>query len=332
MRRPEAKRVGAKPILKDGTKWPCFTVHEAPSLQPTKTVSGPGAMDTIMSMIQDIPKLLADPKLKGSQGRMESDTSAAIANEAVAANQAPPERTTVHIPTLTNGAIQLRQVLQDADLVSKEVYIIWENNHMAQSSGLIPLMETMHSQGKLIYRADVEGSKGNTALSKAFAVNELPSLFVFHKMKVVKKVSGLEGVQVELRSQARSSVTLQPESLTSRPSTISQTEPNKQHNGTISTSIGSIFDPPEGKGNKSGATKMLNDGRVVHFYPKMPCLRCGCPWWTSDDWDARCIRCKWDCERDGYDDDSRPLPGYKDKWTKFVNAIKEGKAPAWKGT
>ena len=27
--------------------------------------------------------------------------------------------------------------------------------------------------------------------------------------------------------------------------------------------------------------------------------RCGCPWWTSDEWDARCIRCGWDCESSG---------------------------------
>lgn len=26
-------------------------------------------------------------------------------------------------------------------------------------------------------------------------------------------------------------------------------------------------------------------------WPRMPCLRCGCPWWLGEDWDARCARC-----------------------------------------
>lgn len=56
-----------------------------------------------------------------------------------------------------------------------------------------------------------------------------------------------------------------------------------------------------------------------------PC-RCGCPWWTSDEWDARCIRCAWDCESSGYDDNSQPLPKYKAKWEGFIAHIKEGRA------
>lgn len=57
--------------------------------------------------------------------------------------------------------------------------------------------------------------------------------------------------------------------------------------------------------------------------------RCGCPWWNSDEWDAKCIRCGWDCESTGYDDDSQPLPKYKKKWEGFVAQINAGKTPAW---
>ncbi len=53
--------------------------------------------------------------------------------------------------------------------------------------------------------------------------------------------------------------------------------------------------------------------------------RCGCPWWTTDDWDARCIRCGWDCESGGYDDNSQPLPKYKAKWEHFTALIREGR-------
>lgn len=89
----------------------------------------------------------------------------------------------------------------------------------------------------------------------------------------------------------------------------------------------SIYDPPEGKFARPGATKRLDNGQRVHFFPKMPCLRCGCPWWTSDDWDARCVRCGWDCEHGGYDDNSQPLPKYRSKWEHFIALIKEGRTP-----
>ena len=88
-----------------------------------------------------------------------------------------------------------------------------------------------------------------------------------------------------------------------------------------------MYDPPGGKFARPGATKCLPDGRTVHFFPKMPCLRCGCPWWSSDDWNGRCIRCNWDCEASGYDDDSQPLPKYRNKWEQFTASIREGRTP-----
>ena len=61
----------------------------------------------------------------------------------------------------------------------------------------------------------------------------------------------------------------------------------------------------------------------------MPCLQCGCPWWSGEDWDAQCARCAWSCESDGYDDDSKPLPKYKKQWQEFTAAIKDGRTPDW---
>ena len=40
-------------------------------------------------------------------------------------------------------------------------------------------------------------------------------------------------------------------------------------------------------------------------------------------------RCGWDCEVDGYDDDSQPLPRFKAKFDAFVAILKAGRAPAW---
>ncbi|GAX83675.1 hypothetical protein CEUSTIGMA_g11100.t1 [Chlamydomonas eustigma] len=94
-----------------------------------------------------------------------------------------------------------------------------------------------------------------------------------------------------------------------------------------------IWDPPTGKDAKAGFEKMFPDGKGKGiFWPKMPCLRCGCAWWQGEDWDAQCIRCGWDCEFDGYDDDSRPLPRFKARFDAFTEILKAGRAPEWKGT
>ncbi|KAF5835735.1 hypothetical protein DUNSADRAFT_6961 [Dunaliella salina] len=104
--------------------------------------------------------------------------------------------------------------------------------------------------------------------------------------------------------------------------------------GAASISSGgssSIWDPPIGKLAKPGATRSFpGKGRGV-FWPRMPCLRCGCPWWQGEDWDAKCMRCGWDCESDGYDDNSNPLPKYAARYRTFVEAFREGKTPEWKG-
>lgn len=47
---------------------------------------------------------------------------------------------------------------------------------------------------------------------------------------------------------------------------------------------------PAGKYAKPGTYKQFGPrGRGV-YWPRMPCLRCGCPWWLGEDWDAECIR------------------------------------------
>ena len=63
----------------------------------------------------------------------------------------------------------------------------------------------------------------------------------------------------------------------------------------------------------------------------MPCLRCGCPWYSGEDWDAVCMRCGWDCQVSGYDDESQPLPPFRAQWQEFTAAIKDGKTPDYHG-
>lgn len=111
---------------------------------------------------------------------------------------------------------------------------------------------------------------------------------------------------------------------------------------------GSLYEPPQGKEGLAGAQRSFpkqgikpvtggggggeggdrgkGGGMVVgSYWPMMPCLSCGCPWWAGEDWDGVCVRCGWDCEADGYDDDSRPLPGYRARFEAFSAAIKQGR-------
>ena len=45
-------------------------------------------------------------------------------------------------------------------------------------------------------------------------------------------------------------------------------------------------------------------GRNASWWPKMPCLTCGCFWWHGDDWDASCANCG--AGADDYDDEQKP--------------------------
>lgn len=92
----------------------------------------------------------------------------------------------------------------------------------------------------------------------------------------------------------------------------------------------SAFDPPAA-GAKAGAVATFpGKGRAV-YWPRMPCLRCGCPWWSGEEWDATCVRCSWGCEADGYDDDSRPLATgpWQARYNDFTALLKQGRAAQW---
>ena len=58
-----------------------------------------------------------------------------------------------------------------------------------------------------------------------------------------------------------------------------------------------------------------------HFYPKMPCLECGSPWWIGDDWDAECANCGGDAE--SYDNEQKPHKAFKRRFARFRELIDE---------
>ena len=56
-----------------------------------------------------------------------------------------------------------------------------------------------------------------------------------------------------------------------------------------------------------------------HFWPKMPCLECGSPWWLGDDWDASCANCGGDAE--SYDNNQTPHKEYRRRFERFRRLI-----------
>ena len=47
---------GAKPILREGGKFPAFSLHLAPALQPLRMLTGPGAAKELASALKEHPR------------------------------------------------------------------------------------------------------------------------------------------------------------------------------------------------------------------------------------------------------------------------------------
>ncbi len=43
------------------------------------------------------------------------------------------------------------------------------------------------------------------------------------------------------------------------------------------------------------------------------------------------MRCGWDCQISGYDDESQPLPPFRAQWQEFTAEIKQGRTPEYNG-
>ena len=57
------------------------------------------------------------------------------------------------------------------------------------------------------------------------------------------------------------------------------------------------------------------------FWPKMPCLECGSPWWLGDSWYAACANCGGDAE--SYDNEQKPHKAYKRRFARFRELVEE---------
>jgi len=88
--------------------------------------------------------------------------------------------------------------------------------------------------------------------------------------------------------------------------------------GDVGVLVRAAFDVPSGEECESNS-KMFDDGVVGHYFPEMPCLACGAPWWLGEDWNSRCANCGADDRC--YGADQQPLRSHRRAYAGFVRAL-----------
>jgi G3E family GTPase len=358
--RAQVRRKDARPVLKHGNRFPAFSVHYAPSLQPAELLTGETALERATEMTSTAAaEVEQDPRTYELNNRDLLSHGGTIKK-----SKGNGAATTVQ--ELTTGAAQFKSLLLAAKEAGTACIVIWSASSSSSGSGGRVSQERHHSmqnaaaKAALLGRAaivvgDVAASNANAVLADALGVKVLPAIHIYRGMKLEKKIFGelatdmavleaaqgaeldISGAEGDVAAVGASSTAAAPAAATKKVAFhhlkgSNTTGNNKSSNKSSNKQRApSDFDPPGGKFSRPGATKKMADGRPGVFFPKMPCLRCGCPWWSSDDWNATCLRCSWDCEKQGYDDDSKPLPAFVKKWEMFTAAIKDGKTAEWGG-
>ncbi|EFN52146.1 hypothetical protein CHLNCDRAFT_58985 [Chlorella variabilis] len=344
LRKAESRRAGAKPLLKSHDKLPCITLHYLPSLQPVAMLAGPTAVEQLKQALLEhacrqpvTPAAALQATVQAATGPGSSDGQQ---QSAAATAAAEPSKLVV----LKKGATEAKELLAAGRARGTPVLVVWTQSNAANeevAAGAAALLAAAAeavttTHGLVLVDADAAASKANELLAGALRVRSFPEVHVYCSMKLDSKLTGTSATPAKLLRLAAqlmvgaariggssSNGSIPPLPVGATAAVLLPPAPAMAAPGP--------FDPPASKFAKPGATKRFSDGRLGHFFPKMPCLRCGCPWWTNEDWDARCLRCGWDCERSGYDDNSQPLPKHRAKWEHFVAAIRAGHVPAWAG-
>lgn len=335
MVRAQARREGAMPVLRLGAKFPAVSLHYAPNLQPAQLLTGDAAL-------QKVAQILADNCGEGSADprQPEQNIAASGRSKRASANGTVAKHNGGRINELLSGAAQFKSFLVADRDAGKDTIVVWSSSAV-EPSGHEALRRTAKEAAALgnvgVIFSDLATSKANSVLAGALGIKLLPAVHIYRGMKLDKKLVGAEEVTAAAiiaaagtgTSTGAAPAAAAPAATPAGAPPSSSQQPPAQH--AQPQRRPSQFDPPTGKFARAGATKRMSDGRTGHFFPKMPCLRCGCPWWSSDEWNAKCLRCAWDCESQGYDDNSKPVPAFLKKWEVFTAEIKEGRTPSWKG-
>ena len=308
-----------KPVLKKGAKFPCVTVHWAPSFHPVATLTGDSAIDDVREWLTtSCPSAGTSPARVLHVGEEYTQTYPWPPPGARGTDMTNPLIVPPEVGRLTDGAVGLQRELQVAKATSPYLVLLWfDDQNLAQERNALASLSLVISRFRearflLSAYGDAKSPNGRLAIGMQLGVGEeqgaarSPALVLIMDKQIKAKIT---------------SVQLTPRTLAENLLRAGLPLPS-------SSAHPSDWDPPVGSAAFSGYRRTIK-GRNAYLWPRMPCLRCGCPWWTSEEWDARCIRCKWSCENDGYDDDSNPLEEWKETWTKFVENIRVGKCPAY---
>ncbi|CAG9467788.1 unnamed protein product [Pedinophyceae sp. YPF-701] len=326
MKRSDSRRPGAKPVLRSGHKFPSFTLHEPPSLVPTATFQGGDAVSELERHVRSVAR--ATPPAQGHCG--------VVGSFAVQA-----------------GAADVQRLLDAGEKLGVgRAAVLWIDAAAANSAEHRRTLAAAARAAAFVPVGVVDATDGvetseNARLRKAFGVKELPTAIVFERRQMKKLLKGWralgrlpEAVGLPADdpedSGAPAGVGHGTPSAAERaglcsgaPGAPQQGRGANGGEGGDPSAARDVFAPPARKFAKSGFTREFPNGKTGSFWPRMPCLRCGCPWWSGEDWSDRCLRCGWSCERQGYDDDSKPEPEWRDTWQRFADEIQQGRTPQW---
>ncbi|BDA42376.1 probable metal chaperone YciC at N-terminal half [Coccomyxa sp. Obi] len=358
MTKPTSQRRGAKPILRNEAKFPAFSLHLAPSMQPLQLFTGPSvALKQLAAALKDTP-LNAPISPQKQQGHVANGAGqgapAAATNTVPKAAGGKQSSATGQLGLIKRGAADLKQRLQEASGAEQPMVLLWASADSERScdeaAKNLKRIAASHP-GVVFFEAPVDMSKANAALAAAMGVTRFPCCQIFRSMKVLRSFTDCSAEALSAAIAQCSPDTADTgasnKALEGRPSPAEGSNGHEEGSAKgmsvaggsaagaerraeeSACSSSSVFDPPAGKEARAGATRIMPGGNTGFFWPKMPCLKCGCPWWLGEDWDAKCARCAWDCQSSGYDDDSQPLPPYRKKWEAFTAAIRTGKTPEY---
>ena len=91
-----------------------------------------------------------------------------------------------------------------------------------------------------------------------------------------------------------------------------------QLGGDVGVKIPEAFEIPSTT-SATTHSKTFPNGQIGQYFPDMPCLACGSPWWLGEDWNSKCANCGADDRC--YGADQRPAKAYRRKYAEFTRAL-----------
>jgi len=88
--------------------------------------------------------------------------------------------------------------------------------------------------------------------------------------------------------------------------------------GDVGVKIPEAFEIPSTTSTTTHS-KTFPNGQTGQYFPDMPCLACGSPWWLGEDWNSKCANCGADDRC--YGADQRPAKAYRRKYAEFTRAL-----------